>query len=173
MACILEQLSLTKNLINQLNQLGALKNSGLDLKEQERRWSYIRAGRESDYHGIAIHPKHLSVWERLRGVGKNYDAKLDYESKIREMREDWAERQQNKFDELKGKDAAFDVEDGFHKDVHDYFHRTTSRDRVRGANASEENGVLSGEKVVETDVDGDVNSSSNSRKDSDAISEKK
>ena len=34
---------------------------GLDLKEQERRWSYIRASRSNDYHGIAIHPKHLSL----------------------------------------------------------------------------------------------------------------
>lgn len=123
--------------------------TGLDLKEQERRWSYIREGREQDYHGIAIHPKHLSVWERLRGVGKNYDAKLDYESKIAEMRQDWIERQQSKFDELKGKEADFDDEDGFHKDVHDYFHRTTSKERTRGAGAGSNNGVLSGEKVPE------------------------
>jgi MFS family permease len=70
--------------------------TGLDLKEQERRWAYIRQGKEEDYHGIAIHPKHLSVWERFRGVGKHYDAKLDYESKIAEMRADWVEAQENK-----------------------------------------------------------------------------
>lgn len=62
--------------------------TGLDLKEQERRWNYIRSGREADYHGIAIHPKHLSVWERWRGVGKHYDADLDYNSKVHEMRKD-------------------------------------------------------------------------------------
>ncbi|KAF1959075.1 major facilitator superfamily protein [Byssothecium circinans] len=114
--------------------------TGLDLKEQERRWSYIRQGRESEYHGIAIHPKHLSVWERMRGIGKNYDAKLDYESKIKEMREDWIERQASKFNEVKGKEAEFDEEDGYDKDVHDYFHRTTSREKRTG------NGVL-GEKL--------------------------
>jgi MFS family permease len=70
--------------------------TGLDLKEQERRWAYIRQGKEEDYHGIAIHPKHLSVWERFRGVGKHYDAKLDYESKIAEMRAEWVEAQENK-----------------------------------------------------------------------------
>ncbi len=29
--------------------------TGLDLKEQERRWNYIKAGRANDYHGIAVH----------------------------------------------------------------------------------------------------------------------
>ena len=63
--------------------------TGLDLKEQERRWNYIREGREHEYHGAAVHPKHLSVWERMRGVGKYYDADLDYRSKIEEMRGEW------------------------------------------------------------------------------------
>ncbi|KAH0543037.1 hypothetical protein FGG08_002645 [Glutinoglossum americanum] len=35
--------------------------TGLDLKEQERRWQYIRSGREQDYHGVAVHPHHLSL----------------------------------------------------------------------------------------------------------------
>jgi hypothetical protein len=122
--------------------------TGLDLKEQERRWSYIRQGRENDYHGIAIHPKHLSVWERMRGVGKNYDAKLDYDSKIQEMRDEWAERQAAKFDEVKGKEGEFEEEDGYDKDVHDYFHRTTSREkRTTGGN-----GVL-GEKISQSESD--------------------
>ncbi|KAF2270558.1 MFS phosphate transporter [Lojkania enalia] len=82
--------------------------TGLDLKEQERRWSYIRAGREQEYHGIAIHPKHLSVWERLRGVGKNYDAKLDYGSKIAEMREEWVKYQESRHTE---KEKPFEDDD--------------------------------------------------------------
>src|SRR3954454_13480947 len=36
--------------------------TGLDLKEQERRFAYLREGREHEYHGIAVHPKHLSFW---------------------------------------------------------------------------------------------------------------
>lgn len=99
--------------------------TGLDLKEQERRWSYIRAGKEKEYHGIAIHPKHLSVWERLRGVGKNYDAALDYQSKVKEMRQEWIQHQQNKFaDDLKGHEDFDDNEGEFERGVHEYFSRT-------------------------------------------------
>lgn len=60
--------------------------TGLDLQEQERRWSYIRAGREHDYHGVAVHAKHLSVWERMRGVGKDYNPELDLADKVEELR---------------------------------------------------------------------------------------
>lgn len=63
--------------------------TGLDLKEQERRWYFIREGREADYHGPAIHPKHLSIWERFRGIGRHYNAELDYQQKVDEMRHDW------------------------------------------------------------------------------------
>jgi MFS family permease len=96
--------------------------TGLDLKEQERRWSYIRAGREDDYHGIAIHPKHLSLWERFRGVGKHYDPDLDYKLKIEELRGDWEALQAQKANE---KAEGFDEDDDdFSEEVHSYFHRT-------------------------------------------------
>jgi MFS family permease len=62
--------------------------TGLDLREQERYWQYVRGGRESDYHGIAIHPRHLSLFERvILKRSRNYDPKLDKESKIEEMRQ--------------------------------------------------------------------------------------
>lgn len=51
---------------------------------------------ERGYHGVAIHPKHLSLWERLRGVGSNHDPKKDFEQKIEEMRGDWEEWQARK-----------------------------------------------------------------------------
>ncbi|KAK4998527.1 hypothetical protein LTR66_002273 [Elasticomyces elasticus] len=63
--------------------------TGLDLKEQERRWTFIRDGRENEYCGVAIHPRHLSLWERWRGVGKNYNAERDYEQRVEEMRCEW------------------------------------------------------------------------------------
>ncbi|KAF4122627.1 to MFS phosphate transporter [Geosmithia morbida] len=63
--------------------------TGLDLKEQERRWTYIRAGRDHDYHGVAVHPSHLSLWERLRGVGRHYDPQADWRSRIDDMRAEW------------------------------------------------------------------------------------
>jgi len=65
--------------------------TGLDLKEQERRWAFIRAGRAGEYRGVAIHPRHLSVWERFKGVGKRYDAKEDYRQKVEELRGEWME----------------------------------------------------------------------------------
>ncbi|KAI5300494.1 hypothetical protein KEM55_007021 [Ascosphaera atra] len=102
--------------------------TGLDLKELERRWYFIAQGRENDYHGPAIHPKHLSPWERLIGVGKNYDAEIDYRQKVEEMRGDWEELMNRKAAE---KENARDVDDqdlheGLkHKHVLDYFYRTS------------------------------------------------
>lgn len=97
--------------------------TGLDLKEQERRWAFIRAGREQDYHGIAIHPRHLSYWERFRGAGKNYDAELDYQQRVEEMRHDWEESQRRKAEVEKEHENDFDDED-WHSDVSTYFKRT-------------------------------------------------
>jgi hypothetical protein len=97
--------------------------TGLDLKEQERRWQYIRAGREKDYHGIAVHPHHLSLWERFRGVGKHYNPELDYQSKINDMRADWeakeAERQSKE-------DGVVEHDDEWSDEVHNYFRTTRS-----------------------------------------------
>ncbi|KAI9810011.1 MAG: hypothetical protein M1826_003802 [Phylliscum demangeonii] len=59
------------------------------LVEQERRWCFIRRGRPRDYHGVAVHPKHLSVWERFRGQAVSYDPDLDYRQRIDEMRGRW------------------------------------------------------------------------------------
>ncbi|AEO65487.1 06808dfb-d9b6-4e11-9797-c52c5805c0d2 [Thermothielavioides terrestris] len=103
--------------------------TGLDLKEQERRWAYIRAGRGDDYHGIAIHPKHLSVWERLRGVHKRYDAALDARQKIDDLREEWvgkerARRHKEAGGEPTGVDD-LDDDDEWSDEVNDYFRRTT------------------------------------------------
>lgn len=102
--------------------------TGLDLKEQERRWQYIRAGRESEYHGVAVHPKHLSFYERIRGVGKYYDAELDYQQKIEEMRSDWEASQARQAHE---KEGHFDDDDDLHddsvwsSDVSTYFEKTS------------------------------------------------
>ncbi|KAL9009214.1 MAG: hypothetical protein Q9173_005738 [Seirophora scorigena] len=100
--------------------------TGLDLKEQERRWQYIRAGRESDYHGVAVHPKHLSWWERYKGVGRYYDADADYRQKIEDMRADWEASQARKAAEKEGKlDGANTLDDdAWSSDVSTYFEQT-------------------------------------------------
>lgn len=47
----------------------------------------VRAGRESDYHGIAIHPRHLSWYERVvLKRDRFYDPEADKDSKIDELR---------------------------------------------------------------------------------------
>jgi len=98
--------------------------TGLDLKEQERRWAFIRAGREADYHGIAINPRHLSLWERFRGVGKPYDPELDYQQRVEEMRHEWEVSQQRKAAIEKENNNEEDFDDDWHSDVSSYFART-------------------------------------------------
>lgn len=98
--------------------------TGLDLREQDRRWEYMRAGRGHDYHGVAIHPQHLSLWERFRGVGKNYDPEADYKQKVDEVRKEWEARQAAKASE---DDTATqeEIAQDFTPQVHDYFVRTS------------------------------------------------
>jgi hypothetical protein len=45
--------------------------TGLDLKEGDKRWLAIIAGEADAYDGEAINPKHLSLIERLLGVGES------------------------------------------------------------------------------------------------------
>ena len=107
--------------------------TGLDLKEQERRWQFIRAGRDSDYHGVAVHPKHLSWWERFRGVGKHYNADLDYKQKIEEMRADWETSQARRSAEKENHLDEDDFDDSvFSSDVSTYFERTGSTPLMQG-----------------------------------------
>lgn len=108
--------------------------TGLDLKEQERRWQYIRAGREPDYHGVAVHPKHLSLYERLRGVGKYYDAELDYQQKIEEMRSDWEHSQAVQAQEKAGHYDDDEVHDDsvWSSDVSTYFEQTKASPNIKG-----------------------------------------
>lgn len=99
--------------------------TGLDLKEQERRWQYIRAGREGDYHGVAVHPQHLSWWERWRGVGRFYDPEMDYAQKIEDLRRDWEASVARKVEEKAGE---WDGEEGeeslWSSDVSTFFEKT-------------------------------------------------
>lgn len=61
--------------------------TGPDLREQERYWQFVREGRVDDYHGIAIHPRHLSWFERsVLKRDRNYDPVLDRKGKIEELR---------------------------------------------------------------------------------------
>lgn len=111
--------------------------TGLDLKEAERRFWYIRQGREHDYHGIAVHPQHLSVWERFRGVGKNYNAELDYKQKLEDYRAEWESGIARKLSNEDGEIDADTDETLFEGHVHSYFERTSPM--FRGTEKSVQN----------------------------------
>jgi MFS family permease len=51
--------------------------TSLDLMELDRYWDKILEGRGHDYHGDAINPKNLSLWERMLGRGKHFDLSKD------------------------------------------------------------------------------------------------
>lgn len=62
--------------------------TGLDLREQERYWEHVMSGRREDYHGVAVHPRHLSLFERV--VLKRhlpYNPQLDAQQKTEEFRQ--------------------------------------------------------------------------------------
>jgi MFS family permease len=127
--------------------------TGLDLKEQERRFAYIRTGRESEYHGIAVHPRHLSLWERIRGAGKYYDPQLDYVSKVHDLRAEWVERQADRANSEEGVGDAFD--DEFPQEIHDYFAQTTNvkaaitdKKKLHQPSSSSASDEISNEKVT-------------------------
>ncbi|WVQ94676.1 hypothetical protein IAU59_001756 [Kwoniella sp. CBS 9459] len=61
--------------------------TGLDLREQDRYWAFVRQGRADEYHGVAVHPQHLSVWEKW--VLKRhlaYDAEKDRVQRVKELK---------------------------------------------------------------------------------------
>jgi len=62
--------------------------TGLDLREQERYWEHVMTGSAQDYHGVAVHPRHLSLFERF--VLKRhlpYNPQLDAQQKTDEFRQ--------------------------------------------------------------------------------------
>lgn len=121
--------------------------TGLDLKEQERRWQFIRAGREQDYHGVAVHPQHLSLWERVRGVGKFYEAELDYSQRIEEMRGEWEENQSRRVQEKEGAmDDDFD-DSAYSADVHSFFQKTTRSPMIAANEKPQTNGEEPGVRI--------------------------
>ncbi|KAK3691632.1 hypothetical protein LTR37_018511 [Vermiconidia calcicola] len=123
--------------------------TGLDLKEQERRWACIRAGREQDYHGIAIHRKHLSFWERIRGVGKHYNAEEDYKQRIEGMRADWESAMERRAAEEEAAGDLRNENDCWSLDVSAFFERTTGRTGGAADGPYRNGAVASGESVDE------------------------
>ncbi|PWN25210.1 MFS general substrate transporter [Jaminaea rosea] len=60
--------------------------TGLDLREQERYWAKVMEGKASEYHGVAVCPRHLSLWERVvLKRHRAYDPEEDAKDKKREL----------------------------------------------------------------------------------------
>jgi hypothetical protein len=51
----------------------------------DRRWLAILEGRVSDYHGEAVNPKFLSVFETILGYGRRYGPADSEESGMSEL----------------------------------------------------------------------------------------
>ncbi|GAB0132342.1 hypothetical protein EsDP_00000782 [Epichloe bromicola] len=121
--------------------------TGLDLKEQERRWRYIRDGKAHEYHGIAVHPQHLSLWERIQGLHKTYDPEADWKAKVADMRTEWEVVQAGRGPkETEGDHDHGMPDDGeFSPEIHAYFKRSSPK------NPSASHGVL-GEKITDNDA---------------------
>ncbi|WPT13011.1 Putative inorganic phosphate transporter 1-12 [Picochlorum sp. SENEW3] len=55
--------------------------TGLDLAEIDRLNRYLLAGKEKEYHGEAVNPKHMSLFEKMLGWHKAYDPVIDEEQR--------------------------------------------------------------------------------------------
>jgi len=63
--------------------------TGLDLWEQERYWKFVCEGRQADYHGVAVHPTHLSLWERfVLRRHRAYNPELDRQQRLEELKQE-------------------------------------------------------------------------------------
>ncbi|GAA6043351.1 hypothetical protein JCM8097_008044 [Rhodosporidiobolus ruineniae] len=94
--------------------------TGLDLREQERYWRCVRAGHPEQYHGVAIHPRHLSWYERVvLKRNKYYDPVQDRIDRIEELRVLYESHLIAREDDS---GESFDVDHGFiTADVERYF----------------------------------------------------
>ncbi|KAL2756884.1 hypothetical protein ACRALDRAFT_2102073 [Sodiomyces alcalophilus JCM 7366] len=127
--------------------------TGLDLREQERRWDYIRRGKLGEYCGVAVHPAHLSLWERMRGVGRAYDPDKDLRARIEDLRAEWQAEQEVRATE-KESDRGRDMGD-WSEEIHGYFRGLSKRlgedvdnddGNRRSGSASNSGGVMTGER---------------------------
>lgn len=77
----------------------------------------MREGRQDEYHGIAIHPRHLSLFEKVSWkLGRNYDPELDRKAKIEELRSLY-----NKVNSEKGTESTEETGQSIDEKVWTYF----------------------------------------------------
>jgi len=70
------------------------------------------------------------VWERFRGVGKNYNAEVDYQQRVEEMRHEWEETMASKAAEKENNmDPDVIDDEDWHSDISSFFTRTKNGPR--------------------------------------------
>ena len=111
--------------------------TGLDLREQERYWSYVRDGRGADYHGIAIHPRHISMYERIvLRRHRYYNPQMDRDAKVEELRQKYEASLQDN-----------DPMDDVSHNVTAYFDEQKARRTLSGETKRDEGRKLEEEKL--------------------------
>lgn len=69
---------------------------GLNLAEQGRYWQAVEDGDPRDYHGVAIHPSHISLYERkVLGRSRNCDSKKDHNDRVELLRQAYHDSKKN------------------------------------------------------------------------------
>lgn len=125
--------------------------TGMDLREQERYWHFVRHGKAEQYHGIAVHPRHLSRWEiYVLGRDKAYNAELDTQMKIDELR---TEYQSSIYSTDKDDDRKSD-DDEIDEKVKKYFEKETNlRHRKKPVSETSDETITPDEEKARSNMD--------------------
>ncbi|KAK5947812.1 hypothetical protein OHC33_011153 [Knufia fluminis] len=114
--------------------------TGLDLPEQQRYWSRVVEGRQNNYHGVAIHPEHLSWYERaVLGRAENYDSEKDRMERIAELREEY--EKSGNGDERGEQEAPIGTEVDPDGNVKKYFELERAKEGSQEGSSDEPDGV--------------------------------
>ncbi|WRT65322.1 uncharacterized protein IL334_002265 [Kwoniella shivajii] len=106
--------------------------TGLDLREQDRYWAFVREGRAEEYHGIAVHPRHLSLWEKwVLKRHLQYDAEKDRHQRVKELKMIFQEKKKAIIDEKHQNNHGEDEEEGEGELSHRAFHHFNTIEEKR------------------------------------------
>ena len=121
--------------------------TGLDLQEQEIYWKCVREGRVQDYHGVAIHPRHLSLWESfVLRRNRYYDPELDIKTKMADLRSKYEASLSSRASE----DGEADTETGISESAVRYFELEKLNNGSEGERSSAD-ATLEGQEKAEGD----------------------
>lgn len=94
------------------------------IAHEDRAHRYVVSGREAEYHGIAVHPRHLSLWERwVQRRSDRYDPVADRAAKVTELRQVYEQMRAERGKEFAGESEGVDPDEAsfISDDVAAYF----------------------------------------------------